>query len=97
MLCNKPMLWAVRVTAVVTWGVLVADALPGLDVVGSAEGRLIQLVAAMSAFGLLVLAAMRPFHEIAEVFYDAGRRDERKRWLGKGVHPLSRTTPRGHG
>lgn len=96
MLCNKKTLYGVRAVAVVTWGALVVD-LFAVDILNDPGGRLVQLVAAMAGLALIVIGAVKPFHEIAEVFYDAGRRDERRRWMGKQHHPSSVTTPWGRG
>lgn len=85
-LCNKTTLWTVRVVAAASWGALAVDLL-AVDILNDPGGRIVQLIAAMAGLGLIVLAVVRPFHEIAEVFYDAGRRDEYRRWMGKQRHP----------
>lgn len=92
MLCTRKTLWAIRATAAVSWGALAVD-LFAVDILNDPGGRLVQLVAAMAGLGLVVVAIVRPFHEIAEVFYDAGRRDEYRRWMGKQRHPSSGRTP----
>lgn len=84
--------WSVRGVALVAWLVLLADAAV-VDVMNAPMGQVVQLAAAMATILCIVCAVIRPMAEIAQTFYDAGRRDERKRWLTSQTgEPVAKVT-----